>query len=181
MDKSMKKISDYIAKFNKQDVINVFSELVKAEAPTGYFADREVDIMDVEIFLEQYCVAFGEDGIADLIVEEYKNRADRYFGCVTDADAMEMALDVLKGNFLYDGFTLYKADSPYASAFDWLDGKYFFLEVVLDMDGEQTMILALDLKECKFDVNHYINPEWTMWDGELKHIMELAKEKIDEL
>jgi hypothetical protein len=92
-----------------------------------------------------------------------------------------MALSALKDNFLYDGYTMYKADSPYASAFDWLDEKYKLLEIPLDMDGEQTMVLAFDFKNVKFDVDNYINPDWTMWNGELTHIMNIAIEKINKI
>ncbi len=170
--------SEYLAQFNEKDVINVFTEIIKADSPSGYLADREVDILDVEIFLDEHCVAIGLDGIADLIVSEYNKRVENYFGCVTDAAAKEMALSALKEHFLYDGYTMYKADSPFASVFDWLDEKYKLLEIPLDMDGEQTMILAFDFKNVKFDVDYYINPDWGLWNGELTHIMDIAKEKI---
>ena len=170
--------SEYLAQFNEKDVINVFTEIIKADSPSGYLADREVDILDVELFLDEHCVAIGLDGIADLIVSEYNKRVENYFGCVTDAAAKEMALSALKEHFLYDGYTMYKADSPFASVFDWLDEKYKLLEIPLDMDGEQTMILAFDFKNVKFDVDYYINPDWGLWNGELTHIMDIAKEKI---
>ena len=176
---NMNNIAEYIAQFNEQDVVNAFSEIVMADAPSTSFADRDVDILDVEMFLEDHCVAIGEEGIADLIVNEYNKRAENYFGCVTDKTAKEMALSALREHFLYDGYTMYKADSPFASAFDWLDDKYKLLEIPLDMDGEQTMVLALDLNNVKFDVDHYINPNWGMWNGELEHIMEIVNEKIN--
>lgn len=171
-------ISKYLADFNEKDVINVFSDIIKAEAPSDYFADREVDILDVEMFLDEYCVAVGEEEIADLIVNEYNKRAENYFGCVTDNTAKEMALSALKKHFLYDGYTMYKAESPFASAFDWLDEKYKLVEIPLDMDGEQTMVLAFNFNEVKFDVENYINPDWGLWNGEIIHIMEIANEKI---
>ena len=170
--------SEYLAQFNEKDVINVFTEIIKADSPSGYLADREVDILDVELFLDEHCVAIGLDGIADLIVSEYKKRVENYFGCVTDAAAKELALSALKEHFLYDGYTMYKADSPFASVFDWLDEKYKLLEIPLDMDGEQTMILAFDFKNVKFDVDNYINPDWGLYNGEIEHIMNIAKEKI---
>lgn len=173
------KISEYLEQFNAKDVTYALSEIVKAEAPSGYFADAEPDILDVEMFLDGYCVAVGEDGIADLITKEYNRRAETYFGVVTDSVAKEMALSALKEYFLYDGYTMYKADSPFASAFDWLEEKYKLLDIPLDMDGEQRMVLALDLKSCKFDVDHYINPNWAMWNGELEHIMVIVNEKIN--
>ena len=151
--------SEYLAQFNENDVINVFSEIIKADAPSISFVDRDVDIIDVEMFLDEHCVAIGLEGIADLIVNEYNKRAENYFGCVTDKAAKEMALSALKENFLYDGYTLYKADSPFASAFDWLDGKYKLLEIPLGMDGKQKMILAFDFNEAKFDVDNFINPK----------------------
>ena len=110
--------SEYLAQFNEKDVINVFSEIIKADAPSFSFADRDVDIVDVEMFLDDYCVAIGLNGIVNLIVSEYNERAENYFGCVTDKTAKEMALSALKEHFLYDGYTMYKADSPFASAFD---------------------------------------------------------------
>ena len=170
--------SEYLAQFNEKDVINVFTEIIKADAPSISFIDRDVDILDVELFFDEHCVAIGSEGIADLISKEYNKRAEKYFGCVTDKTAKEMALSALRENFLYDGYTMYKADSPYASAFDWLDEKYKLLEIPLDMDGEQRMVLALDLKNCKFDVDNYINPDWGLWNGELTHILEIAKKKI---
>lgn len=172
-------ISEYIADFNEKDVINVFSEIVKADAPSISFIDRDVDILDVEMFLDEFCVAVGEEEIADLIVNEYNKRAENYFGCVTDKTAKEMALSALKEHFLYDGYTMYKADSPFASAFDWLDEKYKLLEIPLDMDGEQTMVLAFDFKNAKFDVDYFINPDWVLWNGEIAHIMEIVNEKIN--
>lgn len=171
--------SEYLAQFNENDVINVFTEIIKADAPSTYFVDRDVDILDVEMFFDEHCVAIGEEGIADLIVNEYNKRAENYFACVTDAAAKEMALSTLKEHFLYDGYTMYKADSPFASAFDWLDEKYKLLEIPLDMGGEQTMVLALDLNNVKFDVDHYINPDWGMWNGEIAHIMEIVNKKIN--
>jgi hypothetical protein len=74
---------------------------------------------------------------------------------------------------------MYKADSPFASAFDLLDEKYKLVEIPLDMDGEQTMILAFDFKNVKFDVDHYIDPDWGLWNGEIEHIMKIAKKKIN--
>ena len=171
--------SEYLAQFNEKDVINVFSEIIKADAPSFSFADRDVDIVDVEMFLDDYCVAIGLNGIVNLIVSEYNERAENYFGCVTDKTAKEMALSALKEHFLYDGYTMYKADSPFASAFDWLDEKYKLLEIPLDMDGKQTMILAFDFKNAKFDVDNYINPDWYLWNGEIIHIMEIVNEKIN--
>lgn len=171
--------SEYIAQFNEKDVINVFSEIVKADAPSISFIDRDVDIIDVELFFDEHCVAIGLEGIADLIVNEYNKRAENYFGYVADETAKEMALSALKEHFLYDGYTFYKADSPFASAFDWLDEKYKLVEITLDMDGEQTMILAFDFKNVKFDVDNYINPEWGLWNGEIAHIMEIVNENIN--
>ena len=171
--------SEYLAQFNENDVINVFSEIIKADAPSISFVDRDVDIIDVEMFFDEHCVAIGLEGIADLIVNEYSKRAENYFGCVTDKAAKEMALSALKENFLYDGYTLYKADSPFASVFDWLGEKYKLLEITLNMDGGQTMILALDLNNVKFDVDHYISPYWGLWNGEVEHIMEIVNKKIN--
>lgn len=173
------KNSEYIAQFNEKNVINVFSEIIKANAPSISFLDREVDILDVEMFFDEHCVAIDLEGIADLIVSEYNKRAENYFGCVTDKTAKEMALSTLREYFLYDGYTMYKADSPFASAFDWLDEKYKLLEIPLDMDCEQTMVLAFDFKNVKFDVDHYINPDWVLWNGEIAHIMEIVKGKIN--
>ncbi len=171
--------SEYLAQFNENDVINVFSDIIKADAPSISFVDRDVDILEVESFFDKYCVAIGLDGIADLIVSEYNKRAENYFGCVTDKSAKEMALSSLKEHFLYDGYTMYKADSPFASAFDWLDEKYKLLEIPLDMDGGQTMVLAFDFKDAKFDVDYFINPVWGLWSGEIAHIMEIVNEKIN--
>lgn len=171
--------SEYLAQFNENDVINVFSDIIKADAPSISFVDRDVDILEVESFFDKYCVAIGLEGIADLIVSEYNKRAENYFGCVTDKSAKEMALSSLKEHFLYDGYTMYKADSPFASAFDWLDEKYKLLEIPLDMDGEQTMVLAFDFKDAKFDVDYFINPVWGLWSGEIAHIMEIVNEKIN--
>ncbi len=71
--------SEYLAQFNEKDVINVFTEIIKADAPSISFADRDVDILDVEMFLDEHCVAIGLEGIADLIVSEYNKRAEKYF------------------------------------------------------------------------------------------------------
>ena len=171
--------SEYLAQFNEKDVINVFKEIIKADAPSISFANRDVDILDVEIFFDEHCVAIGVDGIADLIVSEYNKRAENYFGLVTDETAKEMALSALREHFLYDGYTMYKAYSPFASAFDWLDEKYKLLEIHLDMDGEQTMVLAFDFKNVKFDVDNYINPNWGLGNGEIAHIMEIVNERIN--
>lgn len=171
--------SEYLAQFNEKDVINVFKEIIKADAPNTYFTDRDVDILDVELFFDEHCVAIGHEGIADLIISEYNKRAENYFACVTDATAKEMALSALREHFLYDGCTMWKADSPYASAFDWLDENYKLLEITLDMDGEQTMVLAFDFKDVKFDVDDYIDTAYLgLWDGEIEHIMEIVNEKI---
>ena len=42
--------SEYLAQFNEKDVINVFTEIVKADAPSFSFADTDVDILDIELF-----------------------------------------------------------------------------------------------------------------------------------
>lgn len=171
-------ISEYIAAFNEKDVVDAFGYIIKAASPSLSFVDRDVDILDVEMFFDEYCVAVGEEGIADLIVNEYNKRAENYFGCVTDNAAKELALSALREHFLYDGYTMYKAESPFASAFDWLHEKYKLLEIPLDMDGEQTMFLAFDFKNVKFDVDNYINPDWVLWNGEILHIMEIVNKKI---
>ena len=167
--------SEYFTQFDEKDIINVFSKMIKADAPI----DRDVDILDIEMFFDKYCVAIGLDGIADLIISEYNKRAENYFGCVTDKSAKEMALSALKEHFLYDGYTMYKADSSFASAFDWLDEKYKLLEIPLDIDGEQRMLLAFDFNNVKFEVDNYINPDWYLWNGEIEHIIEVVKEKIN--
>ena len=171
--------SEYIAQFNENDVIDVFTEIIKADFPCTSFTDRDVDILDDEMFYDEHCVAIGSKGIQDFIVREYNERAENYFGCVTNKTAKEMALSALKEHFLYDGYTMFKADSPYASAFDWLDEKYKLLEIPLDMDGEQTMFLAFDFKNVKFDVDNYIDPDWGSYHGEIAHIMEIVNEKIN--
>jgi hypothetical protein len=171
-------ISEYIAKFNEKDVIDAFGYIIKAASPSLSFVDRDVDILDVEMFLDEYCVAVGEEGIADLIVNEYNKRAENYFGCVTDKTAKEMALSALKEHFLYNGNTFYKAHSPFASAIDWLDEKYKLVDIPLDIDGEQRMVLAFDFNNAKFDVDHYINPHWFLWNSEILHIMVIVNEKI---
>lgn len=171
--------SEYLAQFNEKDVINAFTEIVKADSPSISFANRNADILDVEKFLDDYCVAIGLDGIASLIVGEYNKRAENYFGCVKDAAAKEMALSTLKERFLYNGHTMYKADSPFASAFDWLGDRYKLLEIPLGMDGKQVMILAFDFNNVKFDVDHYIGPSWLLHYGENARIIEIANEKIN--
>lgn len=171
--------SEYLSQFDEKNVINVFSEIIKADSPNISFIDRDVDILEVEFFFDKYCVAIGLDGIADLIVSEYNKRAENYFGCVTDKTAKEMALSALKEHFLYDGYTMYKADSPFASAFDWLHEKYKLLEITLNIDGGQTMVLTFDFKDAKFDVDYFINPVWGLWSGEIAHIMEIVNEKIN--
>lgn len=174
------KTAEYLARFNENNLINTFEEIVKADAPSAYFCDREVDILDIELFFDKYCVAFGEEAIADLIANEYNKRAEEYFGLVTNEKAKEMAMSALKSHFLYDDYTMFNdADSPYASAFDWLDEKYTLLEIPLDMDGEQTMVLAFDFKNVKFDVDLYINPNWVLWNGEIAHIIEIVNKKIN--
>lgn len=171
--------SEYLAQFNEKDVINVFSEIIKADSPSFSFNDEDVDIIDVELFFDEHCVAIGSESIADLIVSEYNKRAEKYFGYVADETAKEMALSALKEHFLYDGYTMFNGDSPYASAFDWLDENYKLLEIPLDMDGEQTMVLAFDFKNVKFDVDNYIDPDWVLWNGEIVHIMEIVNEKFN--
>ena len=47
------------------------------------------------------------------------------------------------------------------------------------MDGEQTMVLAFDFNNVKFDVDNYINPDWYLWNGENAHIMEIVNKKIN--
>ena len=173
------KNSEYLAQFNEKDVINAFTEIVKADAPNISFVNRDVDILDVEMFLDDYCVAIDLDGIASLIVNEYNKRVEKYFGCVIDAAAKEMALYTLKEHFLYNGYTLYKADSPFASAFDWLDEKYKLLEIPLGMDGKQKMILAFDFNDVKFDVDNFINPKWNLHNVKIIRIMEIVNEKIN--
>lgn len=173
------KNSEYLAQFNEKDVINAFKEIIKADFPSISFINRDVDILDVEMFLDDHCVAIDLDGIADLIVNEYNKRAENYFGCVIDTAAKEMALSALKEHFLYNGYTLYKANSPFASAFDWLNGKYKLLEIPLGMDGKQKMILAFDFNDVKFDVDNYINPKWNLHNVKIIRIMEIVNEKIN--
>ena len=72
------KNSEYLAQFNEKDVINAFTEIVKAASPSISFANRDVDILDVEMFLDDYCVAIDLDGIAGLIVNEYNKRVEKY-------------------------------------------------------------------------------------------------------
>lgn len=171
--------SEYLAQFNENDVINAFTEIIKADSPSISFANRDVDLLDVEMFLDDYCVANGLDGIADLIVSEYNKRAENYFGCVKDAAAKGMALSALKEHFLYNTHTMYKADSPFASAFDWLDERYKLLEIPLGMDGTQVMILAFDFNNVKFDVDHYIGPSWLLHYCENARILEIVNRKIN--
>ena len=59
-------IAEYLARFNENNLINTFEEIVKADAPTAYFCDREVDILDIEMFFEEHCVAIVEDAKAKI-------------------------------------------------------------------------------------------------------------------
>jgi len=172
------KAEEYLKRFNKKDIVNSLGYIVKADSPSFSFDNRNVDIIDVEMFLDEHCVAFGAEGIAELVAKEYKRREESYFGCVTDEDAKQMAVSALKEHFLYDGYTLNEADTPFASAFDWLYEKYKLIEIVLDFD-EETLVLALDLNGYKFDIDNYIGPDWYLHNGEYEHIIELAKEKLN--
>lgn len=172
------KAKEYLKRFNKKDIVNFFGYIVKADSPSFSFDNRNVDIIDVEMFLDEHCVAFGAEGIAELVAKEYKRREESYFGCVADENAKMLAVSALRECFLYDGYTMYKADTPFASAFDWLSEKYKLIEIVLDFD-EETLVLALDLNNCKFDVDNYIDPNWYLYNGEIQHIIELAKEKLN--
>lgn len=174
------KTAEYLARFNENNLINTFEEIVKAEAPKAYLFARKVDILDIELFFDEYCVAFGKEAIADLIANEYNKRAEEYFGLVTNEKAKELAISALKNHFLFDGYTMFKADSPYASAFDWLDEKYTLCHIALDYEGEETMIVAFDFSNVKFDVHHYINDDWGLYSHEIDEIIEKAKLKINE-
>ena len=133
--KTTTNIAEYIARFSESNLINTFEEIVKADAPTAYFCDREVDILDIEMFFDEHCVAIGEEGIADLIANEYNKRADE---------------------------------------------KYTLCQIVLDFDGEETMIVAFDFSNVKFDVDYYINADWGLYSHEIEKIVEDAKAKIHE-
>lgn len=173
-------ISEYVSQFNENDIIRVFSEIVKAEAPSMCFANREPDIVDVEVFLDKYCIAVGEEGIADIIVQEWKDRLNKYFGCVTDRAAKDLATTALSECFLSSGYTLYKSYSPYASAFDWIDDNYKLVEVSLDEYDISyvNMVLLFDFKDCEIDVDKYIGADWNILSHTMNRIMNIVKTKI---
>lgn len=174
----MTKLAEYLSKFNEEDVVNAFRPLLVAES--GYNENIPLDIVDVELFLEKYCVAF-EDGITEMVCNEWHKRA-RDYELISNEEAKKMAIDNLAEYFFDDCLTLFKGSSLYASAFDWLDENYKVLTIPTDEFGEEEcMILVMDFSKATFDVDTFIPNDWYCFtfNGEIEHFINEAREKCN--
>ena len=96
----MSNFGEYIKGY-ESDVINTFAELVGAEYPMGKDV-AEVDLIDIEIFCDKYCVGFGKDTIANLIIEEFERRKS-CFDVIINEGARNFAINALRDNFFNCG------------------------------------------------------------------------------
>ena len=172
----MTKLAAYLRKFNEEEVVNAFRPLLVAEG--GYNENITFDIVDVELFLSKYCIAF-EDGITEMICNEWYKRTS-YYESITYEVAKQMAIENLANHFFNDSPTMLKGSSLYASVFDWMDENYKVLSIPTDEYGEEEcMLLVMDFSFAPFDVDRFIPHDWYAFNGEYEHFIYNAMEKCN--
>ena len=163
-------IQNYInGKKKVKYLIEELSNLIEKSSCKATIA--QFDEIDLELFLEEYAVAVGLDEIKDLVRNEWERRKALYDE-VTDESAREFAIDNLKDRFFNDSTTLFKGESLYASATDWLDEQYTLLCIPLDEFGGESIFICFDFTKAKFDVKSFIDTDWTWYDGSIYRIID---------
>jgi hypothetical protein len=127
-------------KMTEERLIEVFREVVQLSKWQPLFDNRspkdiEVDIYDVENFLDDYCICRGDkdefnNAIADRIFEEF-DRSISFFES-EDKDATDFLIGAISEYLLNNSATLYKDWSFYSSMYDLIDMVYTTFEI----DGE---------------------------------------------
>jgi hypothetical protein len=121
-------------------LIEVFKEVVQISKWQPLVDNRspkdiEVDIYDVENFLDDYCICRGDkdefnNAIADRIFEEFDRRISFFES--EDKDATDFLIGAISDYLLNDSATLYKDWSFYSSMYDLINMVYTTFEI----DGE---------------------------------------------
>lgn len=151
----MSKFDEYIKGY-ESDVINTFAELVGAEYPMGKDV-AEVDLIDIEIFCDKYCVCYGKDGIVNLINEEFERRKS-CFDVIQNEGARKFAINALRDNFFNCGVCWCHGDDFESNADTWLNDKY---SVVRTYDSneekvKEPLVFVFDFNDITIDYEHFI-------------------------
>jgi hypothetical protein len=116
-----------------KEVVQIYKwqPLIDSRSPK----DIEVDIYDVENFLDDYCICRGDkdefnNAIADRIFEEFDRRISFFES--EDKDATDFLISAISDYLLNDSATLYKDWSFYSSMYDLINMVYTTFEI----DGE---------------------------------------------
>lgn len=104
------------------EVMNTFAELVGAEYPKGKDV-AEVDLIDIEIFCDKYCVCYGKDVVSNLLIEEFERRKSCFDGIMNEG-VRNFAINALRYNFFNCGVCWCHGYDFASNAERWLTDKY---------------------------------------------------------
>lgn len=151
----MSNFGEYIKGY-ESEVINTFAELVGAEYPMGKDV-AEVDLIDIEIFCDKYCVGFGKDVIANLIIEEFEKRKN-YFDVIINEGARNFAINALRDNFFNCGVCWCHGYDFESNAETWFTDKYSVVTIYdsNEEENKEPLVFVFDFNEITIDFEHFI-------------------------
>ena len=151
----MSNFEKYISGY-ESDVIDTFAELVGAEYPMGKDA-AEVGIIDIEIFCDKYCVCYGKDAIANIIIEEFERRKS-CFDVIINESARNFAIDALRDNFFNCGVCWCHGDAFESNAERWFTDKYSVVTIYdsNEEENKEPLVFVFDFNDITIDYEHFI-------------------------
>lgn len=140
----------------ESEVMSTFAELVGAEYPMGKDV-AEVDIIDIELFCDKYCVCYGKDGIADVIIEEFERRKS-CFDDIVNEGARKFAINALCDNFFSCDVCWCHGDAFESNADRWFTDKYSVVTIYdsNEEENKEPLMFVFDFNEIKIDFEHFI-------------------------
>ena len=154
-----------------KEVVQIYKwqPLIDSRSPK----DIEVDIYDVENFLDDYCICRGNkddfnNAIADRIFEEFDRRISFFES--EDKDATDFLIGAISEYLLNNSATLYKDWSFYSSMYDLIDMVY----TTFESDGEYFIFVFDEAPfTCDSITNSSVKIDWDVIEG-------LVKKQINE-
>ena len=145
-----------------REVLERFSYLVAAEYPLGVKESVDVDLIDIELFCDKYCVAYGADGIAHYVVKEFDRRKS-FFDVISNDEAREFAVDALRNTFFNNGVSFVKSDSFYSTAGDWLSENFVIVNIYREDGADvEPLEFMFDFSSLKVDYPSYIGIDYPL-------------------
>lgn len=141
----------------ESEVMNTFAELVGTEYPIVKDV-AEVDLIDIEIFCDKYCVCYGKDAISNMLIEEFERRKSCFDGIVNEG-ARNFAINALRKNFFNCGVCWCHGDAFESNADRWFADKYSVVTIYDSNEkrNKEPLVFVFDFNDIKIDFEHLID------------------------